>query len=236
MKKILLLVLLFAAAGNVRAERPRDWAQYGRYAARNAEVTEPVEAVFMGNSITDLWIANDPDFFTRNGFLDRGISGQTTMQMLARFRQDVIDLHPEAVVILAGINDIAQNQGPISLENTFGNIVSMCELAQANRIRVVLCSLLPCDRCSWRPEVEPAPLVARLNEKLKAYAAQNKIAYVDFYAAFANANGGLDQRFSKDGCHPTLYGYMQMEPLVVEGINRALRTKKARYVTPVPQQ
>lgn len=236
MKKILLLVLLFAAGSAARAERPGDWAGYGRYAAQNAEVTEPVEVVFMGNSITDFWIANDPDFFSRNGFLDRGISGQTTMQMLARFRQDVIGLRPKAVVILAGINDIAQNQGPISLENTFGNIVSMCELAQSNRIRVVLCSLLPCDRCSWRPDVEPAPLVARLNGMLKAYAAGKKIAYVDYYAAFANANGGLDADFSKDGCHPTFYGYTRMEPLVAEGINKALRTKKARYVTPVPQQ
>lgn len=236
MKKILLLVLLFAAAANVRAERPRDWAQYDRYAAQNAEIAEPVEAVFMGNSITDFWIGNDPGFFARNGFLDRGISGQTTMQMLARFRQDVIDLRPKAVVILAGINDIGQNQGPISLENTFGNIVSMCELAQYNHIRVVLCSVLPCDHCSWRPEVEPAPLVARLNEMLKAYAAQKKIAYVDYYAAFANVEGGLDEEFSKDGCHPTLWGYTRMEPLVVEGINKALRTKKVRYVTPVPQQ
>lgn len=236
MKKILLFFLLFAAGSAARAERPGDWAGYDRYAAQNAEVTEPVEVVFMGNSITDFWIANDPDFFSRNGFLDRGISGQTTMQMLARFRQDVIGLRPKAVVILAGINDIAQNQGPILLENTFGNIVSMCELAQSNRIRVVLCSVLPCDRCSWRPEVEPAPLVAHLNKMLKAYAVDNRIPYVDYHAAFANANGGLDKRFSNDGCHPTFWGYTLMEPLVAEGINKALRSNKAWYVTPVPQQ
>lgn len=236
MKKILLLVLFSAVATGVCAEPPRDWAQYGRYAAQNAAISEPVEAVFMGNSITDFWITNDPEFFSRNGFIDRGISGQTTLEMLARFRRDVIDLRPKSVVILAGINDIARNQGPISLENTFGNIVSMCELARYNHIRVVLCSVLPCDRFAWRPEIEPAPLVVRLNELLKAYAAAEKIPYVDYHAAFANANGGLDEQFSKDGCHPTFYGYTRMEPLVAEGINKALRTKKTRYVTPVPQR
>lgn len=235
MKKYLLFALALVLTEGIRAEQPRDWAQYGRYAGQNASVAEPVEAVFMGNSITDFWIADDPEFFARNGFLDRGISGQTTLEMLARFRRDVIDLHPKAVVILAGINDIAQNQGPIALENVFGNIVSMCELARFNRIRVVLCSVLPCARCAWRPEIEPAPLVARLNEMLRTYAAEQKIPYVDYHAAFADENGGLDERFSRDGCHPTLYGYTRMEPLVAAGINKALRSKKARYVTPVPR-
>lgn len=236
MKKIYLTLLALVLAATAAAERPRDWAQYGRYAADNAAVTQPVEVVFMGNSITDNWIRADPEFFSRNGFLDRGISGQTTVEMLARFRSDVIDLEPEAVVILAGINDIAQNQGPIALERVFGNIVSMCELARYNRIRVVLCSVLPCDRCSWRPEVEPAPQVRKLNEMLRAYAAKEKIVFVDYHAALANDAGGLDAKLSADGCHPTLYGYTLMEPLVVQGINRTLRTKKARYVTPVPEQ
>ena len=144
MKKIVLLSLSVFAAFSLSAQQPRDWAQYGRYERQNAALAgEPVEVVFMGNSITDNWIGADPDFFARNGFVDRGISGQTTAEMLARFRRDVIDLNPKAVVILAGINDIAQNNGAIKLENVFGNIVSMCELAKFNGIRVVLCSVLP---------------------------------------------------------------------------------------------
>ena len=146
MKKIVLLSLALFSVAALRAEGPADWAQYGRYELQNAVLDRPVEVVFMGNSITDGWIRVDPDFFERNGFLDRGISGQTTVQMLARFRSDVIDLKPQVVVILAGINDIARNNGPIKLENVFGNIVSMCDLARYNGIKVVLCSLLPASR------------------------------------------------------------------------------------------
>ena len=215
MKKIVLLSLAVFAALSLSAQQPRDWAQYGRYEQQNAALAgESVEVVFV----------------------DRGISGQTTAVMLARFRRDVIDLNPKAVVILAGINDIAQNNGAIKLENVFGNIVSMCELAKFNGIRVVLCSVLPCDRFSWRPEIKPAAAVAELNTMLRQYAAEHKIPYVDYHAAFDNGSGGLDARFSQDGCHPTLYGYTLMEPMVVEGINKALRTKQARYTTPTPNE
>ena len=155
-------------------------------------------------------------------------------EMRVRFRQDVIELHPRVVAILAGTNDIAMNNGYIALENTFQNIVSMCELAKFNGSRVVLCSVLPCDRVSWRPEIKPAAAVAELNTMLRQYAAEHKIPYVDYHAAFDNGSGGLDARFSQDGCHPTLYGYTLMEPMVVEGINKALRTKQARYTTPTP--
>lgn len=235
MKKILLLSLALFCAAALPAQENRNWAQYGRYERQNAELAgQSVEAVFMGNSITDNWASIDSEFFTRNNFVGRGISGQTTLEMLARFRRDVIDLHPRAVVILAGINDIAQNQGPISLENTFGNIVSMCELAEHNGIRVVLCSVLPCDRFSWRPEIAPAEKVRALNALLREYAARQGIVYVDYHSAFDNGQGGLDAHFSEDGCHPTLYGYTLMEPMVVKGINKALRTRKERYTTPTP--
>lgn len=236
MKKIVLLSLALFSVAALRADGPVDWAQYGRYELQNAVLDRPVEVVFMGNSITDSWIRVDPDFFERNGFLDRGISGQTTVHMLARFRSDVIDLKPQVVVILAGINDIARNNGPIELENVFGNIVSMCELAKFNGIRVVLCSVLPCDRFSWRPEIKPAAAVAELNTMLRQYAAEHKIPYVNYHAALDNGSGGLDTRISQDGCHPTLYGYTLMEPMVVEGINKALRTKQARYTTPTPNE
>lgn len=235
MKKIVLLSLAVFAALSLSAQQPRDWAQYGRYEQQNAALAgESVEVVFMGNSITDNWIGADPDFFARNGFVDRGISGQTTAEMLARFRRDVIDLNPKAVVILAGINDIAQNNGAIKLENVFGNIVSMCDLARYNGIKVVLCSLLPCDRFSWRPEMDPAEEVRRLNTMLERYAAEQKIPYVDYHRALDNGSGGMSEEFSQDGCHPVLSGYLRMEPLVVEGINRALGVQKTWYTTVLP--
>lgn len=235
MKKIVLLSLAVFAALSLSAQQPRDWAQYGRYEQQNAALAgESVEVVFMGNSITDNWVGADPDFFARNGFVDRGISGQTTAEMLARFRRDVIDLNPKAVVILAGINDIAQNNGAIKLENVFGNIVSMCDLARYNGIKVVLCSLLPCDRFSWRPEMDPAEEVRRLNTMLERYAAEQKIPYVDYHRALDNGSGGMSEEFSQDGCHPVLSGYLRMEPLVVEGINRALGVQKTWYTTVLP--
>lgn len=235
MKKIVLLTLALFAVAALFAEEPKDWARYGRYEQENAQLAgKPVEVVFMGNSITDNWIRTDPAFFRENGFVDRGISGQTTVEMLARFRRDVIDLRPEVVVILAGINDIAQNNGPIKLENTFGNIVSMCDLARYNGIKVVLCSLLPCDRFSWRPAIEPAEQVKALNTMLRRYAVEQQIPYVNYYRAFDNGSGGLSEEFSQDGCHPTFYGYTQMEPLVVEGIDQALGTRKPRYTSSYP--
>lgn len=235
MKKIVLLTLALFAAAALFAEEPKDWARYGRYEQENARLAgKPVEVVFMGNSITDNWIRTDPAFFRENGFVDRGISGQTTVEMLARFRRDVIDLRPEVVVILAGINDIAQNNGPIKLENTFGNIVSMCDLARYNGIKVVLCSLLPCDRFSWRPAIKPAEQIKALNTMLRRYAAEQQIPYVNYHWVFDNGSGGLSEEFSEDGCHPTLYGYTQMEPLVVEGINQALGVQKIRYTTLFP--
>lgn len=234
MKKIVLLSLALFSVAALRADGPVDWAQYGRYELQNAVLDRPVEVVFMGNSITDSWIRVDPDFFEQNGFLDRGISGQTTVQMLARFRSDVIDLKPQVVVILAGINDIARNNGPIELENVFGNIVSMCDLARYNGIKVVLCSLLPCDRFSWRPKMDPAEEVRRLNTMLERYAAEQKIPYVDYHRALDNGSGGMSEEFSQDGGHPVLSGYLRMEPLVVEGINRALGVQKTWYTTVLP--
>ena len=206
MKKIVLLSLSVFAAFSLSAQQPRDWAQYGRYERQNAALAgEPVEVVFMGNSITDNWIGADPDFFARNGFVDRGISGQTTAEMLARFRRDVIDLNPKAVVILAGINDIAQNNGAIKLENVFGNIVSMCELAKFNGIRVVLCSVLPCDRFSWRPEIKPAAAVAELNTMLRQYAAEHKIPLCGLPC-------GAGQRLRRPG-RPDLPGRLPSDPV-----------------------
>lgn len=204
----------------------KDWPNIKRYDEANQQLkSKPAvkdRVVFMGNSITDGWINHDPDFFSKNPYVDRGISGQTTPQMLARFREDVIALQPAAVVILAGINDIAQNTGYIRPEDTYGNIVSMAELAKANNIKVVICSILPAYDFPWRPGLQPAEKVVAINKMLKDYADKNHIVYVDYYSAMADERKGLPPNLSKDGVHPTLEGYKIMESLVQKGIKEAL--------------
>lgn len=201
----------------------KDWAQFGRYAEVNKLVDIPAKVVFMGNSITDNWWPTDSLFFKNNQYIDRGISGQTTSEMLVRFRSDVINLKPQAVVILAGINDIAQNNGSIALENVFGNIVSMVELAEANHIRVILCSVLPAYDFPWRPGLEPADKVIRLNEMIRSYAGKKDIPYVDYHSALKDDRNGLPEKYSADGVHPTLEGYKIMEGLVQETIRKVVK-------------
>ncbi len=181
--------------------------------------------VFMGNSITEGWKRADSAFFAGRPYYDRGISGQTTPQMLVRFRPDVIDLKPAVVVILAGINDIAQNTGPMTLEQTFGNIVSMAELAKTNGIQVVLCSVLPAFDFPWRPGLQPAEKVVKLNAMLKDYASKKNLVYVDYFSAMADGRNGLKAEYTYDGVHPTLAGYKVMAPLAEKGIAAAFKKK-----------
>ncbi|QHS54317.1 acylhydrolase [Mucilaginibacter sp. 14171R-50] len=227
MIKRILLGLLFTCA--IGAARAQDWANIGRYQDANSKVPPPVagenRVVYMGDSITDFWITNDSLFFAGKPYYDRGISGQTTGQMLVRFREDVINLKPRVVVILAGINDIAENNGPSKLEDVFGNIVSMAQLAQANHIKVVLSSVLPALSFPWRPAIQPGAKVKALNQMLKAYSAKNGIVYLDYFSAMADAKGGLPARLSKDGVHPNLQGYKIMEPLAEKAIKAALSKK-----------
>lgn len=194
----------------------QDWAGFGRYEAQNDTVSVKPAAVFMGDSITEGWFNTDPDFFRDNNFLGRGISGQTTSQMLVRFRRDVVDLQPKYAVILAGTNDIAMNNGTISLRNVLGNIISMCEIAKANKIKPVICSVLPAAAYPWRPEVkDSAEQIAALNAMLAAYAAEARIIYVDFHSAMKNASGGLPRSIAPDGVHPDISGYRIMEPIIL---------------------
>jgi len=179
--------------------------------------------VFMGDSITEGWHFDGPDgFFTGKPYINRGISGQTTPQMLVRFRQDVIALQPKVVVILAGINDIAGNTGPMTLEQTEDNLASMADLAAAHHIRVVLCSVTPAFDFPWRPGMTPAPKVLALNAWIKTYAAEHGHVYVDYYAAMKDERGGLPAALSHDGVHPLPVGYAMMGPLVEAGIAKAL--------------
>jgi len=196
-----------------------DWAGFNRYAKANSEVTVKPLAVLMGDSITDGWFSKDPDFFKNNNLLGRGISGQVTSHMVARFRRDVVDHHPKYVVILAGINDIARNNGYISVENTFGNIVSMCEIAKANKIKPVLCTLVPSAYIKWRPALKDTKeQVAKLNTMIKEYAKAKHYKVVDYATVLADANGETRADLSGDSVHPNLDGYKLMEEALMKVI------------------
>lgn len=207
-----------------------DWANHARFADDNARIlAEPAAAdprvVFMGNSITEGWLAADSTFWARHpNYVNRGISGQTTEQMLVRFRPDVIALAPAVVVIHAGVNDFAYNTGPITPEETFGNIVSMAQLARANRIAPVIASIPHATRFGWRPGAgNRAGEIAALNARLRIYAEREQIPYVDYHAVMSNADGELAPEYAADSVHPTPAGYRAMGPVAEAGIARALR-------------
>jgi len=201
-----------------------DWAQLCRYRAENAALhraTGP-RVVFLGDSITELWKQAHPDFFGEN-YIDRGISGQTTAQMLVRFRQDVIALKPAVVHILGGTNDIAGNGGPTTLDAIKNNIVSMVDLAVANDIRVVLGSVPPAGLFPWRPTIlEPAEHIVELNEWLRRFAREKNLIYVDYHEPLADERDAMKQTFSNDGVHPNRDGYSVMEPLARRAIEQAV--------------
>ena len=227
-KKILTAILLFAAIG-AHAQNNADWANIKRYETANSNVQPPAPGekriIYMGDSITDFWISNDSTFFKSNDYIDRGISGQTTGQMLVRFREDVIKLQPAVVVILCGINDIAQNNGPSKIEDVMGNIASMAELAKAHHIKVVLSSVTPAHNFSWRPAIDPVPSIKALNEMIKDYADKNGFVYLDYFNALVDDKQGMPKSLSNDGVHPTLAGYKIMEPLAEKAIAAALKKK-----------
>lgn len=224
--KIKLGIALIFLSSRVLAQNETDWANLSKYKSENAMLKPPAKnekrVVFIGNSITENWLHADSFFQKHPQYIDRGISGQTTPQMLLRFRQDVIQLNPSAVVILAGINDIAQNTGPITIEEIFGNIKSMAELARANKIKVILSSVLPANVIPWRKEIEPADKVIQLNALIKEYCKQNKIYYLDYYSNLVDDQKGLPKKFSEDGVHPNAGCYQIMEQLVQEAIRKTI--------------
>jgi lysophospholipase L1-like esterase len=200
-----------------------DFAQLRRYQSANTALpsSEKHRVVFYGDSITDLWIRSRADFFgAHQNFVDRGISGQTTPQMLLRFQQDVVALHPEAVIILAGTNDIAGNTGPSTLEMIEDNFRSMTAIAKANHIRVILASVLPAFDFPWRKGLAPAPTIIKLNQWLADYCNSEHITYLDYYTSMAAPNGGMKDGLSKDGVHPTPEGYAIMEPLALQALKK----------------
>src|SRR5580692_9512327 len=205
----------------------QDWPGLGRYREANQKLKvkggKRNKAVFMGDSITDFWLGDSTHFFEKNGYIDRGISAQTSPKMLLRFRSDVIDLNPKVVVILCGINDIAGNSGPSSLEMIEDNISGMAQLARANHIKVILCSLLPANKLPWKPEIAPADLVIALNQWIKAYARDNHYGWCDYYSDMVDDNKGLKKAYSEDGIHPNQAGYLVMDSIVQKAIQSMLR-------------
>lgn len=225
--KILALALMFMAFQSAQAQQNDDWPNLKKYREANAALGAPAKGeqrvVFMGNSITEGWINKSPEFFKDRPYINRGIGGQTTPQMLIRFRADVVNLKPKVVVLLCGINDIAWNTGPSTLEMIEDNIASMTEIALANNIRVVLSSVLPAYDFPWRPGMEPAPKVIELNKWIKAYAAEKKVVYLDYFSAMVDERNGMKKIYHNDEVHPNKLGYSVMEPLVEQAIKTALK-------------
>ena len=225
---LFLMVCLLFSWTETMAQKHDQFANFKRYEQSNNELPAPAKkekrVVFLGNSITEGWVKIHPEFFKENGYIGRGISGQTSYQFLLRFRNDVINLKPKLVIINAGTNDAAENTGPFDLDITFGNIASMAEIAKANKIKVILTSVLPASSFRWNKKVTDAPeRIEALNAKIKEYAKANKIPYVDYYTPMVTgAERALNPDYSKDGVHPTLEGYLVMEALIKPAIDKAL--------------
>lgn len=217
MKKLILLFIITCITSSIFAQ---DWANLERFKEENTSIMQEEitgkRIVFMGNSITEGWSTFDSVFFSENQFINRGIGGQTTPQMLLRFKQDVIDIKANTVIVLAGINDIAENTGPISLKQILGNIISMCELANQNNIRVILCSVLPANKFPWEPKINPTQKVIDLNEMLLDYANSKSITYVDYYSKMVDDKQGLISAYGYDPVHPNLEGYVIMKHILSE--------------------
>ena len=222
-KSIILLIFLSMSFFGYS----QDWFGFNRYQADNERIITSgdwPEVVFMGNSITDNWAYFHPDFFSRHNFCGRGISGQTSAQMLVRFTDDVIALHPKAVVIMAGTNDVAHNEYWVSPEQVVDNIIAMCNNAQSNGIVPIISSIPPCSEFPWRKEINnPGQTIVDINKSLKAFADANGIVYVDYHSALTDEKLGLPKTLSNDGCHPLPDTYFTMEEMVLEAIRNALK-------------
>lgn len=241
MKRFSLLILCFSLLAGVSVTAGGqaivdDWAGMKRYEAANAALTKAPDLVLMGDSITDNWDDDDPAYFERNPFVGRGISGQTASQMLVRFRRDVIDLHPKAVAIMAGTNDLCQQMASMAYypdDAILGNIISMCELARTAGIKVILCAVTPCAHYMPIPDQDAGSRIVALNAQLKAYADKQKnVTWLDYFTPLANAENGLDPEQSLDGIHPLPTVYRTMEQLLNETAAKVLRTRNNYYVIP----
>lgn len=225
--RVWLTALILLSSTSLFAQK--DWADIHKYDQDNktlmAQPNDGRRVVFLGNSITEFWKSNHPEFFSENHYIDRGISGQTTYQYLVRFREDVLNLQPKVLIINGGTNDIAENNYAYNEDRTFGNIITMVELAQAHKIKVIMTSVLPSSKYSWNPSLPDVQgKISSLNARLKAYADKHHITYVDYYSALVTGpEKSLNPAWTKDGCHPTKDGYLVMEPLVKKAIQKYVK-------------
>ena len=221
-----LLLFLVVLKYVIAQDYNQDWTNLNRYKNENVKLiltdSNKNRIVFMGNSITEEWKQFQPEFFSDNKYINRGIGGQTTPQMLIRFRPDVIDLKPTAVVILAGINDIAENTGPSTVKMIADNIISMAELAESNGIKVIISSILPASGFSWSPIHDPPPKILAVNMIIKNYAEKNGMTYLDYYSAMVDNQQGLKKEYGLDEVHPNKKGYEVMSFLVEKAIAETL--------------
>jgi len=244
MKTKIVLFLLLAAAGNLFAQnaqtdslsdKPKkenfadDWAALTKYQKENELLSAPVRkekrVVFLGSSIFEFWKQKDPEYFNNKPYLDRGISGQISPQLLIRFRQDVINLKPKVVIILAGSNDISGNTGHVTNDKIMDNIKSMAELARLHHIKVVLCKYLPIYQYPWNKSIEPAEMIVNLNEKIAAYAKERNYTVLDYWSPLVDERKGQRPELTVDGVHPNLAGYKIMEGVTELAIKKALKNR-----------
>ena len=220
---IYILTSLVILSNHVNAQM---MINLNKYKEENSSLGLPKQGenriVFMGNSITEDWKSLSPNFFLDNNYVNRGIGGETSTQMLLRFRSDVINLKPSAVVILAGINDIAENQGPISIPDIARNIFFMSQLASENNIKVILCSVLPAYDFPWRPGLNPKDKVISLNDLIQKHAQEKSFEYVDYFSSMVDERKGLIKEYGNDEVHPNLEGYRVMESIIQKSINKVL--------------
>lgn len=225
-RKIAAILLMFSTVTVMWAQKD-DWAQLGRYSADNETAKnlpqEQRRVVFFGNSITDVWAQIHPEFFKSNGYIGRGISGQTTYKYIVRLREDVINLKPKYVVIGGAINDIAENTNPYNEDITMGNIITIVELLKANKIKPIIAGVLPAAFIPWDKNIKNVPeKIESLNARLKAYAKKNHIVYADYYPLLVHGdNRALNPDYTHDGVHPTSKGYDVMEKYI-QGILKKL--------------
>ena len=224
MKKTIIMLMLLTLSVFGYSQ---DWFRFNDYKADNERIISDKafpEVVFIGNSITEIWAMYHPEFFKDHNYCGRGIGGQTSAHILVRFQSDVIDLHPKAVVIMAGTNDVALNDYWTAPEQVVKNVISMCTLAQANGIIPIISSIPPCKAFVWRPEVkDAAQTIVAINKELKAYAEANHLVYVDYHSALADEDMGFPKNLSEDGCHPNPDTYYLMEGLALKAIKEALQ-------------
>ncbi len=217
----LLLTMIFSGFAQ------DDWCGFNRFKADNERIIQSGDfpsVVFMGNSITEYWAAYHPDFFVQHNYCGRGIGGQTSAQMLMRFTSDVLDLHPKAVVIMAGTNDVAHNDYWVAPDKVVDNVIAMCLLAKANNIVPIISSIPPCASFVWNPSIQNAgQTIVDINKQLKNYADNNGITYIDYHSALTDEHNGFQKNLSEDGCHPNPDTYFIMEEIVLKGIRETVK-------------